>query len=156
MPAATAEQLAQLLEYREDRAGGFMTSTLVRAATDDSVAQLRERLTEIAEHRDQVDAVTVLDADGHLLADLALFDLFTAPDTVTLGELMAQLGHGQPLTVTVDVDVDAVAARLIDSRRSSLVVVDEQGRPLGRIMADDVLDALRAGESRRHFPRLLS
>ncbi len=156
MPAATADQLGQLLEYREDRAGGFMTPTLVRGAAGDSVAQLRTRLADIAEHRDQVDAVTVIDADGQLLADLALFDLFTAPDAVTLGELMAQLGHGPPLTVTVDLGVDAVAARLIDSRRSSLVVVDEQGRPVGRIMADDVLDALRAGESRLHFPRLLS
>jgi len=103
-----------------------------------------------------VDAVAVLDEDGYLLADLALFDLFVADDTATVGDLVAQSGQARPLTVDVDVDVDDVAERLIDSRRSSLVVVDDQGRPLGRIMADDVVDALRAGESRLHFPRLLS
>lgn len=156
MPAATADQLGQLLHYREDRAGGFMTSTLVRATGGDTVGQLRTRLAAIAEHGDQVDAVAVLDEDGYLLADLALFDLFVADDTVTVGDLVTRLGQTQPLTVDVDLDVDAVAARLIDSRRSSLVVVDDQGRPVGRIMADDVLDALRAGESRLHFPRLLS
>ena len=156
MPAATADRLAQLLDYREDRAGGFMTSTLVLATGGDSVARLRTRLAAIAEHGDQVDAVAVLDEDGYLLADLALFDLFVADDTATVGDLVAQSGQARPLTVDVDVDVDDVAERLIDSRRSSLVVVDDQGRPLGRIMADDVVDALRAGESRLHFPRLLS
>jgi len=156
MPAATADQLAQLLGYREDRAGGFMTSTLVRATGGDSVARLRTRLAAIAEHGDQVDAVAVLDEDGYLLADLPLFDLFVADDTATVGDLLARSGQPQPLTVDVNVEVDDVAQRLIDSRRSSLVVVDDQGRPLGRIMADDVLDAQRAGESRLHFPRLLS
>jgi len=156
MPDHTADQLSQLLDYREDRAGGFMTSTLVRASPDDTVGQVREILAGIAEHRDQVDAVAVQDPDGVLLADIALFDLLIAQDGTSLGEVVAGLGLPEPLTVGVDDDVDAVAARLIDSRRASLLVVDEQRRPLGRILADDVLDALRAGESRLHFPRLLS
>jgi hypothetical protein len=33
--------------------------------------------------------------------------------------------------------------------------VDGSGRPLGRILADDVLDALLPERGRRHFPRLL-
>ena len=31
---------------------------------------------------------------------------------------------------------------MVESRRSSLLVVDEKGRPLGRILSDDILDAL--------------
>jgi hypothetical protein len=34
-------------------------------------------------------------------------------------------------------------------------VVDDDGRPLGRILSDDVLDALVPGHGRLHFPRLL-
>ena len=49
-----------------------------------------------------------------------------------------------------------VAARLIETRRHSMVVVDDDGRPLGRILADDVLDALVPTKGRFHFPRLLS
>ena len=46
-----------------------------------------------------------------------------------------------------------VADRLIDSRRLSVVVVDEDDRPLGRILADDVLDAVIRGHRRWQFPR---
>ena len=35
-----------------------------------------------------------------------------------------------------------VAGQLVEARRLSLVVVDDDGRPIGRILADDVLDAL--------------
>jgi CBS domain-containing protein len=50
--------------------------------------------------------------------------------------------------------VDDVAERLVDARRMSVVVV-EDGRPVGRILADDLLDALMPERGRIHFPRLL-
>jgi hypothetical protein len=49
-----------------------------------------------------------------------------------------------------------VAGQLVEARRHSLVVVDEEGCPIGRILADDVLDALVPTKGRFHFPRLLS
>ena len=42
-----------------------------------------------------------------------------------------------------DAFLDEVVARLHEARRRSIVVVDEDIRPLGRILADDVLDALK-------------
>ena len=48
-----------------------------------------------------------------------------------------------------------VADQLVRTRHSSLLVVDEDGTPLGRILADDVLDALLPERGRLHFPRLL-
>jgi ribosomal protein L13 len=36
-----------------------------------------------------------------------------------------------------------------------VVVVDADGMPLGRILADDVVDALLPDRGRFHFPRLL-
>jgi CBS domain-containing protein len=60
------------------------------------------------------------------------------------------------VTVSVDAESREVGERLIESRRSSVVVVDDEGRPLGRILADDVIDALLPERNRFHFPRLLS
>jgi NADPH-dependent 2,4-dienoyl-CoA reductase/sulfur reductase-like enzyme len=42
---------------------------------------------------------------------------------------------------------------MIDARRLSVVVLDEADRPLGRILADDVLDAVISGHRRWQFPR---
>ena len=44
----------------------------------------------------------------------------------------------------------------METRRSSVVVIDEEERPLGRILADDVLDMLAPGRPRFRFPRRLS
>ena len=49
-----------------------------------------------------------------------------------------------------------MAHQLTESRRSSVVVVDDDGRPVGRILADDIVDALVPERGRFHFPRLLS
>ena len=44
----------------------------------------------------------------------------------------------------------------MESRHSSVVVVDEEERPLGRILVDDVLDMLVPSRPRFRFPRRLS
>jgi len=95
----------------------------------------------------------VVDEDGRLVDDVSLFELLLAAPDARLGELVAP---PWPVTVGADVSVDEVVERLIDNRRSSIVVVDGEGRPAGRILADDVVDALVPGRGRIHFPRLLS
>ena len=41
-----------------------------------------------------------------------------------------------------------------EARRSSVLVI-ENGRPIGRLLADDVVDALLPERGRLHFPRFL-
>lgn len=155
MPERTARQLSGLLGYRENQAGGFMTTTLVRAHPAETVAAVRERLAERAEHRSEIDAVAVVDDQGRLVGDVPLFDLLVAAAQTTLADLLAADGQPVPVTVAADAGVEQVASQLIDSRRSSVLVIDAEDRPLGRILADDVLDALFPDQGRVHFPRLL-
>ena len=49
---------------------------------------------------------------------------------------------------------DEVVDRLTEARASSVVVVDPEGRPLGRVLADDVIDALKEGGLRLKLPWL--
>ena len=42
-----------------------------------------------------------------------------------------------------------MVATLTDNRGSSILVVDGQERPVGRILADDVIDALTRRDDRR-------
>jgi CBS domain-containing protein len=156
MPAQTRDRLATLMGYPEDEAGGFMTTMLVLATEQDTVAEVRVRIAEQAGHRAEIDAVAVCDTDGVLVADVALFDLLVSDPGTSLSRLLVADRHDTtPVVVGVDADVGEVAAALVDSRRSSLLVVDDAYRPLGRILADDVLDALTPESGRLHFPRLL-
>jgi MgtE intracellular N domain/CBS domain len=151
MEPAKAAELTRLLGYSEHEAGGFMTTAIVRATMAETVGQLVTRLTEEDNCPDELDAVAVIDDEGGLVWDLPLLQLLVNPPDLPLGELV---GEAEPVTVGIHAGVGEVAERLIDTRRLSILVVDE-GRPVGRIMADDVIDVLVPERGRLHFPRLL-
>jgi CBS domain-containing protein len=155
MPPSVRQRLAGLLDYPEDRAGGFMTPMLVTVNEQETVGGVRARLADQVEHRDEIDAVAVCDDQHRLLADVPLFDLLIADGEQRLSALLGESAHTSPVVVGPQADVGEVAAALVESRRSSLLVVDEDCHPLGRILADDVLDALTPETGRLHFPRLL-
>jgi CBS domain-containing protein len=152
MPAATARQLRDLLAFPEDTAGGFMNANLVLVREGDTVAEVRQRLRELAWKQPDLDAVLVTDGQGRLVDVVGLLELFVAEP----GQPMAELaGPPEPVTIGPDAGLSEVVDGLVEGRASTLVVVDEAGRPLGCILADDVIDALLPERGRLHFPRLL-
>lgn len=150
LPARDAAALRSVLEFPPDSAGGAMTTILILAHPEETVADVRHRLAGQAEHLVDLDAIIVVDAEGHLVDDISLVELLLAEPDTQLADL---IGPPWPVTVTTEADVREVADRLIDARRLSVVVLDEADRPLGRILADDVLDAVISGHRRWQFPR---
>ncbi len=146
LPADTAEDLTRLLSYPEREAAGFMTTRLALVRPGETVAAVRAQLQERHRHGADIDAVVVVDDDGRLVDDVPLLDLLVAEPHIRVEEL---IGPPWPVTVAPDASPDDVVDRLINNRSSSLLVVDADERPLGRILADDVLDLLVAGRSRR-------
>lgn len=153
MPAGDAGRLSELLRYAEGTAGGLMTTVMVIVTADETVAGVRERLRVEAEHRDEIDAVLIVDGDGRLVDDVGVFELLLAGPDEPVGNLVAP---PWPVVIDAGAPFEQVVDGLIDNRRSSIVVIDDEGRPTGRILADDVVDALVPGRGRIHFPRLLS
>ena len=153
MPQQVQRELVRLLGYPGDEAAGIMTTVLACASPDETVTQVSQRLAEQALHRTEIDSVAVLDEQGRLLGDISAFDLLVSDGARRLGDLIDP--DNTLITLRPKDDLDTVATELVESRRSSLLVVDDDGQPLGRILSDDVLDALVPGHGRLHFPRLL-
>jgi CBS domain-containing protein len=151
MPSERARQLTEMLSYEEDTAGGIMTTALAVAGLDETVGVVRKAMRALVEHRGEIDGVAVVDAEGLLVDDLTLFDLAIADSNTLVADLV---GEDDLLTVGPGESVRDVAAQLTEARRSSVLVV-EDGRPIGRILADDVVDALLPERGRLHFPRFL-
>lgn len=141
MSSARARELTRLLGYPEDTAGGLMTSLVLTAPETETVREVRQRLREQVEHIADLDAICVVDAEGRLLDDVAMGELLLADPDTPVGELV---GPPWPITVRPEAPISEVVQRLTDCRRPSMVVVDEQDHPIGRILADDVVDALVA------------
>lgn len=156
MPDDQSAELRRLLTHREGTAGGAMTTRLVTVHRDATVAEVRARLAEQAEHRTEIDAVAVVDDEGRLLCDMTLFDIAVAEDAAPVADLVTWLAQfGPPVTVRADTPLPEAADHLVAARASSLLVVDDTDRPLGRILADDLLDALLPERGRVHFRRFL-
>src|SRR5580693_7138673 len=153
MPAEARDRVATLLGYGERTAGGIMTTVLVVATPAETIAQVRDRLRANREHDEDLAGVIVLGDDGQLLDDVTMTELFLAEPEATVDDLV---GPPWPVTVTPDAGLDEIVERLVEARHTSVVVVDEQERPLGRILIDDVLDMLVPDRSRFRFPRRLS
>jgi Mg/Co/Ni transporter MgtE len=156
IPAVTALALRELLGYEEDEAGGIMTTALVTAKSGDKVKKVVDRLSEARAHGADLDAVAVVDDDGRLLDDVSVLDILLALRASTDTRMSALLGDEDVVTVSPHTSANEAAAQLVEARRHSMVVVDDKGCPIGRILADDVLDVLVPTKGRFHFPRLLS
>ena len=146
IPAVTALSLRELLGYEEDEAGGIMTTALVTAKSGDKVKKVVDRLSEARAHGSDLDAVAVVDDDGRLLSDVSVLDVLLALRTSTDTRMSALLGDEDVVTVSPHTSAGDAARQLIEARRHSMVVVDDDGRPIGRILADDVLDASGADQ----------
>ena len=130
-----------------------MTTTILVLEGDATVAEARRRLRDREENLD-IDGVLVVDADGCLVDDVHMIELFTAEPDQRLRDLTKP---PWPVTVTAEVALHEVVEAFVENRGSSVVVIDAAGRPIGRILADDVVDVLLPPDrERRRFSGILS
>jgi len=148
IPAPRAAELSRLLGYPEGVAGGIMTTNLVVLSLDDTIEHARRKALEHQENQD-LQGLVVVDAERRLVDDLPLLDLLAAAPEDLVRDV---IGPPTPGTVLPEADLEEVVEQLTANRGSSLLVVDLQGRPLGRILADDVVDALVESRGSRRWP----
>lgn len=152
MDEDTAGELATLLTFEEESAGGLMTTHLVVVTVGTSVAEVRRMLRDDHDHRADVTSVLVVSPDGSLVDDVTLYDLFLAEPDELVDTLV---GTHPPASVHGEASLARVVSTLVDSRAASVLVLDDEQRPIGRILADDVVDALVPEQGRLRFPRIL-
>ena len=153
MPADSARELNTLLRYPEGQAGGLMTSRMVLTRHDEPVGTVRQRLRGHTDHREELDSVVVVDDDGRLLDTVPLFDVLLLAES---DQRMADLVEEPwPVTVAPDTPLPELVEKFVESRAHSLVVVDAEERPVGRVLADDLIDALVDAPRRIRFPRVV-
>jgi len=152
MDPEVANELVGLLAYPQESAGGAMTTDVVALHRSSTVDQARRHLLGMGPDGRELTALTVVDDDGALVGDLGAMELFLAEPDQLVGDLVSD---DDPMCVSAQAPFADVVEALVEARSPSVVVVDEGGRPLGRVVADDVVDALMPTRGRVRFPRLL-
>ncbi len=131
--------LEQVLSYPEDSAGGLMNMDAVTVRADVTLDVVLRYLRLRGQIPDLTDSLIVVNRFDRYLGTLPLTTLLTADPEVTVGDVMLQATDAIPATTSAQ----EVATRFERLDLVSAPVVDDEGRLLGRITIDDVVDVIR-------------
>ncbi len=138
MEPLEAEELRELLAYPPDTAGGRMTPAYVSVSPELRADQAVVALRRVAEEAETINYIYVQGSDERLLGVLSLRNLVLTPPELRVRDLMI----GDVLVVPATADQEEAARLLNEHDLLALPVVDDEGRLLGIITADDVADIL--------------
>ena len=136
----TRKEVAALLAYAEDDAGGLMNPRYARLrpemSVDEAISYLRRQTRE---HVESVYYLYVLDAEQHLLGVVSFRDLFSAPPQARVRDVM----HTEVVTVPEDMDQEAVSKLFAEHNFLAMPVVDAERRVKGIVTVDDIVDVVQ-------------
>ncbi|WP_297360917.1 magnesium transporter [Thauera sp.] len=141
---ARREQLESMLSYPEESAGGLMNADAIEVRADVKAGTVLRYLRLLETLPPQTDMLMVVDRKGHYEGALRLSALVTA----SLDTRVAALMHTDIAGIAVDTASREVARLFQDLDLMSAPVVDGDGRLIGRITVDDVVDLIREDSDR--------
>lgn len=133
-------EVDRLLRYDEETAGGLMTTHMVTVPDTATAAQALEEIRRQAEEVEDFYQVFVVDAEHRLVGTLPFKDLVISRPERPVRAFMTDAD----IFVTPDLDQEEVARLMARYNMPSVPVVNEQGRLLGRVTFDDVIDVVEA------------
>lgn len=138
MGVESAAEIRQLLGYKEDTAGGLMTTQYVAMHANDTVEETTEVLRALEEDHPTVSYVYVLDEYDKLVGVLSLRTLVLAQSQTQLGNIM----FDELITSLPETPEDELAADISKYDLLAMPVVDESGRLLGIVTVDDAMEVI--------------
>lgn len=130
--------ILDLLRYEEDVAGGLMAKELIKANLNWTVVQCIDEIRRQAESVQKVYSVYVVDNDEKLLGRVSLKRIILADDTTKISTIY----DDDIISVETYMSEEEVAQVMSKYDLDAIPVVNVQGKLMGRITIDDVLDVI--------------
>lgn len=128
----------QFLKYPENSAGSLMTIEYCEVSQDMSVKDALKSIMETGVDKETVYTLYMLDNQRHLIGSIPLHKALVVPEDTALTKLM------DPGIITVNTmdDQEVVADTVRKYHLLSIPVVDGEGRMVGIITNDDIMDVI--------------
>jgi len=140
MDAKDRARVEAVLSYPEDSAGGLMNTDTITVQPRHAVDLVLRYLRLRKDLPDPMDALIVVNKQDEYLGILPVSRLLTADVSVTVREIM----DSEATSIPVDMSDTELARIFRDEDLVSAPVVDAEGRVVGRITIDDVVDVIVA------------
>src|SRR5688500_1202344 len=140
IPLEARRETERLLAYEPDSAGGIMTTEFVSLSEDLTVEQALDQVRTAARsgRQEALNTVYATDRNGRLHGVMSLRELLAAPE----GSRIADLAWAEVVSVPAATDREEVARVVSNYDLVAVPVVDADGRLLGVVTVDDVIDAI--------------
>ncbi|MDD4343484.1 MAG: magnesium transporter [Eubacteriales bacterium] len=135
---SSAEDLQELLSYKDDTAGGIMTTEFIAIPYNISVDKAIKALRENAVNAETVYYVYVINLKNQLMGVISLRELIIASQDLMVSEVMKR----NIISVNVNDDQEEVAKVVARYDFLAVPVVDDKNHLLGIITVDDVIDVI--------------
>ena len=146
-----AEDVEALLKYRDDTAGGLMTTEFVAVPDHLKAEECIETLRRLEPGAESIYYVYVVDDEGRLQGVLSLRDLIVAQPATLIEDIMIR----DVLSVGIDTTVPEIAAVLAKYNLLAVPVVDDEHVLRGIVTVDDALEEVLPESVRRRLPRIM-
>ena len=138
LDAHDRRRVEAVLSYAEDTAGGLMNTDTITVRPRHALEMVYRYLRMRKDLPQTTDALIVCNASDEYVGMLPLGKLLTSDPTVTVREIM----DTETPAIAVDMPDTEVAKIFSERDLVSAAVIDEDGRLLGRITIDDVVDVI--------------
>ncbi len=135
----TRGRIRQFLNYPKDSAGSLMTVEFIELHDRLTVRGAMDHIRKAGEEMETVNTIYTIDNTHHLIGALRLFDLIKNSEDKRLADLRT----AAPLSVRTGEDREEVARIFHRYDLSELPVVDGEGRLVGLITVDDIMDVIQ-------------
>jgi magnesium transporter len=138
MEAGAAEEVRELLQYEPETAAGKMTTEFIALPVSMTVEQVIARLRESKPDSETIYYLYVVDEQGHLAGVLSIRALLISPPETPISQLM----RTDVVTVAANTSAEDVAGALVKYDLLAVPVVEEDGRMVGIVTIDHLIDLL--------------
>ncbi len=133
-----ASNIRALLNYPEDSAGGIMNTQLIKVKIGLNKMQAIEQIVRQSEEIEEFYTIYVVDDQETLKGIVSLKDIIKSKNSVKITDLVKE----DFVFVKAETDQEEVADLISQYNLTSIPVVNNEMRLLGRITFDDVIDVL--------------
>ena len=133
-----ASNIRALLSYPEDTAGGIMNSEVIKVNINQNKKDALEDIIRQSEEMEEFYAIYVVDNDNMLKGILSVKSILKAPAYARVAELV----NRDFIYVKADLDQEDVAGLISQYNLTTIPVVDDHMKLLGRITVDDIMDVM--------------
>ena len=144
LPVAQQRKVRTLLGHNPETAGGLMNPDFLSAPGSALIGDTLRRVKSSALEPQKLQLIWVLDEAGALAGAALLAELVRAPEH----DALLSLVETRLPSVTADTDLPELALLMSDFNMTAMPVVDADGKPLGVVSVDDLLERMLPEEWR--------